>query len=161
MWSTPTPPLNITMVKLKDGSRQRGHVRYPSTKYTLKIKWGKRENLMGKTPPQGTMYVKKRTTISRQLCPSLQDGFAKNQTSVEWRSWWRCLPFVLLKDITVGLWSPHVLSPICSACGYWCASSATSEMDLYRTSECFGCHTRWQLADETECPTRWENVVAT
>jgi hypothetical protein len=33
---TPTPPLNITMVKIKNGSRQRGHVRYPNTKDTLK-----------------------------------------------------------------------------------------------------------------------------
>jgi hypothetical protein len=29
-------PLNITMVKIKNGSRQRGHVRYPNTKDTLK-----------------------------------------------------------------------------------------------------------------------------
>ena len=37
---------------------------------------------MGKTPPQGTMYVK-RTTIARQLCPSLQDNFAENGTSAQ------------------------------------------------------------------------------
>jgi hypothetical protein len=28
-------------------------------------------------PPQGIMYVKIRTTIARQLCPSLQDDFAE------------------------------------------------------------------------------------
>jgi hypothetical protein len=80
---TPTPPLNITMVKIKIGSRQRGHVRYPSTKDTLKIKYGKRENLMGKIPPQGTMYVKRRTTVARQLCPSLQDDLAENGISAQ------------------------------------------------------------------------------
>jgi hypothetical protein len=33
---------------------------------------------MGKTPPQGTMYVKRRTIFSRQLCPSLQDDLVEN-----------------------------------------------------------------------------------
>jgi hypothetical protein len=34
---------------------------------------------MGKTPLEGTMYVKKRrTTIARQLCPSLQDDLIEN-----------------------------------------------------------------------------------
>jgi len=149
------------MVKIKNGSQQQGHVRYPNTKDTLKIKWGKRENLMGKTPPQGTMYVKIRTTVARQLCPSLQDDFAENGISAQWRSWWRCLSSVLLKDRTVSRWSPRVLSPGCSACGSRCALSTASELDLCRTSECSGCHTRWRSADETECPTQWENVVAT
>jgi hypothetical protein len=36
---------------------------------------------MGKNPPQGTMYVKRRTAIVRQLCPSLQDDFVENQAS--------------------------------------------------------------------------------
>jgi hypothetical protein len=36
---------------------------------------------MGKNPPQGTMYVKRRTTVVRQLCPSLQDNFVENGTS--------------------------------------------------------------------------------
>ena len=75
---TPTSPLNITMVKIKSGFRQRGHVRYPSKKDKMKNKVGKRENLMGKTPPQGTMYVKIRTTIARKLCASLQDDFREN-----------------------------------------------------------------------------------
>jgi hypothetical protein len=66
------------MVKIKIGSSERGHVRYPSTKDTLKIKGGKREKLMGNSPPQATMYVKRRTTISRQLCPSLQDDLTEN-----------------------------------------------------------------------------------
>jgi hypothetical protein len=35
---------------------------------------------MEKTPPQGTMYVKRRTKVARQLCPSLQDDFAENGT---------------------------------------------------------------------------------
>ena len=34
-----------------------------------------------KPPPQGTMYVKRRTTVARKLCPSLQDDFAENGTS--------------------------------------------------------------------------------
>jgi hypothetical protein len=40
---TPTPPLNITMVKINNGSRQQGHVRYPNTKDTLngKTSWEK------------------------------------------------------------------------------------------------------------------------
>jgi hypothetical protein len=38
---------------------------------------------MGKSPPQGTMYVKRRTTVARQLCPSLQDDFAENGTSAQ------------------------------------------------------------------------------
>jgi hypothetical protein len=36
---------------------------------------------MGKTPLQGTMYVKRRTIVARQLCPSLQDELAENETS--------------------------------------------------------------------------------
>jgi hypothetical protein len=32
----PTPPLNITIVKIKYGYRQGGHVRYANTKDTLK-----------------------------------------------------------------------------------------------------------------------------
>jgi hypothetical protein len=81
---TPTPPLNITMVKIKIGSRQRGHVRYPSTKDTLKNKVRKEGKPHGKPPPpQGTMYVKRRTTISRQLCPSLQDDLAENGISAQ------------------------------------------------------------------------------
>jgi hypothetical protein len=36
---------------------------------------------MGKPPPQGTMYVKIRTTVVRQLCPSLQDDLAENGIS--------------------------------------------------------------------------------
>jgi hypothetical protein len=71
------------MVKIKIGSQQRGHVSYPSTKDTLKIKSGKRENLMGNPPPQGTMYVKRRTTVSRKLCPSLQDDLAENEISAQ------------------------------------------------------------------------------
>jgi hypothetical protein len=31
---TPTTPLNITMVKIKNGSQLQGHVRYPNKKYT-------------------------------------------------------------------------------------------------------------------------------
>jgi hypothetical protein len=38
---------------------------------------------MGKTPPQGTMYVKRRTPVARQLCPSLQDDFIENGTSAQ------------------------------------------------------------------------------
>jgi hypothetical protein len=33
---------------------------------------------MGKTHPQGTMYVKRRTTFARKLYPSLQDDLAEN-----------------------------------------------------------------------------------
>jgi hypothetical protein len=44
----------------------------------MKIKWGKRENLIRNPPLQGTMYVKRRTAVSRKLCPSLQDDFAEN-----------------------------------------------------------------------------------
>jgi hypothetical protein len=33
---------------------------------------------MGKTPPQGTMNEKIRTTVARQLCPSRQDNFVEN-----------------------------------------------------------------------------------
>jgi hypothetical protein len=36
---------------------------------------------MGKTSPQGTMYVKRRTIVARKLCPSLQDDFIENVTS--------------------------------------------------------------------------------
>jgi hypothetical protein len=36
---------------------------------------------MGKTPPQGTMYVKIINTVDTQLCPSLQDDFAENENS--------------------------------------------------------------------------------
>ena len=42
---------------------------------------------MGKTSPQGTMYVKGRTTVARELCPSLQDDFTENGTSAQLRSW--------------------------------------------------------------------------
>jgi len=142
---TPTPSLNITMVKINIGSQQRGHVRYPSTKDTLKIKWGKRENLMGKLPPQVTMYVKRRTIASRKLCPSFQDDLTENGISAQWRSWCQCLSFVLLKDRIVNRWSPHVIIPGCSACGSRCASSAISELDLCRTSKCSSCHTRWLM----------------
>jgi hypothetical protein len=38
---------------------------------------------MGKPPSQGTMYVKRITAIARQLRPSLQDNFAKNETSAQ------------------------------------------------------------------------------
>jgi hypothetical protein len=40
---------------------------------------------MGKPPPppQGTMYVKRRTTVARKLCPSLQDDFTENGTSAQ------------------------------------------------------------------------------
>ena len=38
---------------------------------------------MGKTPPQGTMYVKRRTTVARKLCPLLQDDFIENETSAQ------------------------------------------------------------------------------
>jgi hypothetical protein len=38
---------------------------------------------MGKTPSQDTMYVKRRTTVSRQLCPSLQDDLAENGISTQ------------------------------------------------------------------------------
>ena len=157
---TPTPPLNITMVKIKNGSWQRGHVRCPNKKDTLKIKWGNRENLMG-TTPQGTTYVKRRTTFARKLFPSLQDDFAENETSSQWRSWWICLLSILLREKIVGWWSPHVLSTRCSAYGSWCTSSTASELDLCRTSEFSGCNTRWWSTDETEFPTQWENVVAT
>jgi hypothetical protein len=34
---------------------------------------------MGKPPPQGTMYVKRRTTVARKLCPSLQDDLVENE----------------------------------------------------------------------------------
>ena len=37
----------------------------------------------GKPPPQGTMYVKRRTIVSRKLCPSLEDDLAKNETSTQ------------------------------------------------------------------------------
>ena len=50
----------------------------PKYKRYTEIK--QRENLMGKTTPQGTMYVKRRTTVVRQPCPSLQDDFAENET---------------------------------------------------------------------------------
>jgi hypothetical protein len=33
-------------------------------------------------PPQSTMYVKKELTVSRKLCPSLQDDCAENGTSL-------------------------------------------------------------------------------
>ena len=36
---------------------------------------------MGNPPPQGRMYVKRITTVSKQPCPSLQDDFAENETS--------------------------------------------------------------------------------
>jgi hypothetical protein len=38
---------------------------------------------MGKSPPQGTIYVKIRTTIVRKPCPSLQDDFVENETSAQ------------------------------------------------------------------------------
>jgi hypothetical protein len=38
---------------------------------------------MGKTPPQGTMYVKRRTIVARQQCPSLQDDLTENGTSAQ------------------------------------------------------------------------------
>jgi hypothetical protein len=38
---------------------------------------------MGNPPPQGTMYVKIRTTVARKLCPSLQDDFRENETSAQ------------------------------------------------------------------------------
>jgi hypothetical protein len=34
-------------------------------------------------PPQGTIYAKRRTTVARQLCPSLQDDLAENETSAQ------------------------------------------------------------------------------
>jgi hypothetical protein len=60
---TPTP-LNITMVKIKNGSQKRGYVRYPNKKDTLKEseERGKTSWETPPTPPtplQGTMYVKK------------------------------------------------------------------------------------------------------
>jgi hypothetical protein len=33
---------------------------------------------MGNPPPQGTMYVKRITTVTKKLCPLLQDDFAEN-----------------------------------------------------------------------------------
>jgi hypothetical protein len=42
---------------------------------------------MVKIPPQGKIYVKRRTTIVRKLCPSLQDNFLENGTSAESRYW--------------------------------------------------------------------------
>jgi hypothetical protein len=34
---------------------------------------------MGNSPPQGTLYVKKRTTVARELCPSLQEDLIENE----------------------------------------------------------------------------------
>jgi hypothetical protein len=34
---------------------------------------------MGKIPPQGTMYVERRTRVARELCPSVQDDLAENE----------------------------------------------------------------------------------
>jgi hypothetical protein len=42
----------------------------------------KRENLMGKTLCQGTMYVKEELQLLGN-CPSLQDDFAENGTSAQ------------------------------------------------------------------------------
>jgi hypothetical protein len=36
----------------------------------------------GNPPPQGIMYVKGRTTVARQLFPSIQDDFAENGISI-------------------------------------------------------------------------------
>jgi hypothetical protein len=36
---------------------------------------------MGKRLPQGTMYVERRTIVSRQLFPSLKNDFAETRTS--------------------------------------------------------------------------------
>jgi hypothetical protein len=34
-------------------------------------------------PPQGTMYVKRRTTVSRKLYPSLQDDLVESGISAQ------------------------------------------------------------------------------
>jgi hypothetical protein len=73
---------------MMNGSRQQGHVRYPLynayKNETLK-KRGKRENLMGKPPPQSTMHKKKQKNekeqkaVAKQLCPSLHEDLATVQ----------------------------------------------------------------------------------
>jgi hypothetical protein len=48
---------------------------------------------------------------------------------------------IILVDLFMSL-VLNILSPGCSACGSRCPSYVSSEMDLCRTSKCFGCHTR-------------------
>ena len=79
----PTPPLNITMVKIKNGSRLRGHVRYPNTKETLNYTRKERKPHGNKTPPQITMHKikneKEQNIVVKQLCPSLQEDLTTVQ----------------------------------------------------------------------------------
>ena len=81
---TPTPPLNITMVKINNGSRQQGHVRYPNTKDTLKIN-EERGKTSWETPPiQITMQKKNKNekeqkAVVKQPCPSLQEDLESVQ----------------------------------------------------------------------------------
>jgi hypothetical protein len=63
---------------------------------------------MEKIPPQGTMYVKRRNTVSRKLFPSLQDDFAENVTSAP--------VWVLVKIFVVYLSKGHNCSSMIPSC---------------------------------------------
>ena len=75
-------------------------------------KWGKREKIMGKPPPQITMHKikndKEQKTVAKQPCPSLQEDFTTMQVCALWRFSWRCRCLHVSDEVCASLIFAHI-----------------------------------------------------
>jgi hypothetical protein len=98
---------------------------------------------MGNPSPQGTLYVKRKKNYNFYSTVSFTPRGLPRE--------WNLCSMKVLEKMTVicsvegqnyKSMIPSCTKSRCSACGSQCASSTTSELDLCRTLECSGFHTR-------------------